>query len=90
MPEWHRVNLNLTPLTLQLVLLSILPVLKRMYCLTDVILILSSADGLFKLPYRIVFAVATLNSLYIFDTENTSPIAILAGLHYATITDITW
>ncbi|XP_057416845.1 chromatin assembly factor 1 subunit FAS2 isoform X2 [Lotus japonicus] len=50
----------------------------------------TDSDGLFKLPYRIVFAVATLNSLYIFDTENTSPIAILAGLHYATITDITW
>ncbi|KAL3021070.1 hypothetical protein AAZX31_05G178200 [Glycine max] len=46
--------------------------------------------GLFKLPYRIIFAVATLNSLYIYDTESTSPIAVLAGLHYAAITDITW
>lgn len=33
---------------------------------------------------------ATLNSLYIYDTESTSPIAVLAGLHYAAITDITW
>ncbi|KAL2342927.1 hypothetical protein Fmac_004212 [Flemingia macrophylla] len=49
-----------------------------------------SSAGLFKLPYRIIFAVATLNSLYIYDTESTSPIAILAGLHYAAITDITW
>ncbi|XP_061344212.1 chromatin assembly factor 1 subunit FAS2 [Gastrolobium bilobum] len=48
------------------------------------------SDGLFKLPYRIVFAVATLNSLYIYDTEGTSPIAVLAGLHYAAITDIAW
>ncbi|CAL5214579.1 unnamed protein product [Lathyrus oleraceus] len=50
----------------------------------------TNSDGLFKLPYRIVFAVATLNSLYIYDTESTSPIAIFAGLHYAPVTDITW
>ncbi|KAK7358831.1 hypothetical protein VNO77_00771 [Canavalia gladiata] len=50
----------------------------------------TNSAGLFKLPYRIIFAVATLNSLYIYDTESTSPIAILAGLHYAAITDITW
>ncbi|XP_027341888.1 chromatin assembly factor 1 subunit FAS2 isoform X2 [Abrus precatorius] len=49
-----------------------------------------NSAGLFKLPYRIIFAVATLNSLYIYDTESTSPIAILAGLHYAAVTDITW
>ncbi|CAJ1937837.1 unnamed protein product [Sphenostylis stenocarpa] len=49
-----------------------------------------NSAGLFKLPYRIIFAVATLNSLYIYDTESTSPLAILAGLHYASITDITW
>jgi len=53
-------------------------------------LFLFIADGLFMLPYRIVFAVATLNSLYIYDTESTSPIAIFAGLHYAPVTDITW
>ncbi|KAK4773526.1 hypothetical protein SAY87_028545 [Trapa incisa] len=50
----------------------------------------SNPAGLFKLPYRIVFAVATLNSLYIYDTESISPIAIFAGLHYAAITDIAW
>ncbi|KAK2438797.1 3-oxoacyl-[acyl-carrier-protein] synthase [Trifolium repens] len=50
----------------------------------------TNSDGLFKLPYRIVFAVATLNSLYIYDTESTSPLAIFAGLHYAPVTDITW
>lgn len=44
----------------------------------------------FKLPYRLIFAVATLNSLYIYDTESVPPIAILAGLHYAPITDIAW
>lgn len=47
-------------------------------------------DAPFKLPYRVVFAIATLNSLYIYDTESSSPIAIMAGLHYASITDIAW
>ncbi|KAJ7945256.1 Chromatin assembly factor 1 subunit like, partial [Quillaja saponaria] len=50
----------------------------------------TNTAGFFKLPYRLIFAVATLNSLYIYDTESTPPIAILAGLHYAAITDITW
>ncbi|KAJ0040754.1 hypothetical protein Pint_27244 [Pistacia integerrima] len=50
----------------------------------------SNSGGFFKLPYRLVFAIATLNSLYIYDTESVAPTAILAGLHYAAITDISW
>lgn len=50
----------------------------------------SANAGYFKLPYRLVFAVATLNSLYIYDTETVIPLAIFAGLHYAAITDVTW
>ncbi|XP_071715256.1 chromatin assembly factor 1 subunit FAS2-like [Rutidosis leptorrhynchoides] len=49
-----------------------------------------SSSSLFKLPYRLIFAVATLNSLYVYDTEGVEPIAVLAGLHYAAITDIAW
>ncbi|XP_042066681.1 chromatin assembly factor 1 subunit FAS2-like isoform X4 [Salvia splendens] len=44
----------------------------------------------FNLPYRLIFAVATLNSLYIYDTESIQPIVIVAGVHYAAITDIAW
>ncbi|KAL8236057.1 hypothetical protein R6Q59_017138 [Mikania micrantha] len=44
----------------------------------------------FKLPYRLIFAVVTLNSLYVYDTEGIEPLAVLAGLHYAAITDIAW
>ncbi|WOK94600.1 chromatin assembly factor 1 subunit [Canna indica] len=50
----------------------------------------SNSAGFFKLPYRVIFALATLNSLYIYDTESMPPIAIFAGLHYAAITDIAW
>ncbi|KAL5220525.1 hypothetical protein ABZP36_025238 [Zizania latifolia] len=50
----------------------------------------SQSDGFFKLPYRVIFAVATLDSLYVYDTESVAPILIHAGLHYAAITDIAW
>ncbi|KAL2551560.1 Chromatin assembly factor 1 subunit FAS2 [Forsythia ovata] len=50
----------------------------------------SETASSFKLPYRLIFAVATLNSLYIYDTECVQPIAIVAGIHYAAITDIAW
>ncbi|CAI8593611.1 unnamed protein product [Vicia faba] len=50
----------------------------------------TNSDGLFKLPYHIVFVVATLNSLYIYDTESTSPIAVFPGLHYALILLARW
>ncbi|GAB2280747.1 3-oxoacyl-[acyl-carrier-protein] synthase [Dionaea muscipula] len=50
----------------------------------------SGKAGPFNLPYRLIFAVATLNSLYIYDTESIAPVVIMAGLHYAAITDIAW
>ncbi|XP_024992970.1 chromatin assembly factor 1 subunit FAS2 [Cynara cardunculus var. scolymus] len=49
-----------------------------------------TSSSSFKLPYRLIFAVATLNSLYVYDTEGVEPIAVLAGLHYAAITDVAW
>jgi hypothetical protein len=44
----------------------------------------------FALPYRLIFAVATLDSLFIYDTQHSGPIVIFAGIHYAAITDIAW
>ncbi|GAV87154.1 WD40 domain-containing protein [Cephalotus follicularis] len=66
------------------------PVVAVRFCPVAFSLRGSTSAGFFKLPYRIIFAVATLNSLYIYDTESVPPIAILAGLHYAAITDIAW
>ncbi|XP_058788838.1 chromatin assembly factor 1 subunit B [Phymastichus coffea] len=42
------------------------------------------------LPYRMVFAVATDNSVIVYDTQQTSPIAIISNIHYTRLTDITW
>ncbi|KAJ4715286.1 Chromatin assembly factor 1 subunit FAS2 [Melia azedarach] len=66
------------------------PVVAVRFCPLAFTLRGSNSDGFFKLPYRLIFAIATLNSLYIYDTECIVPIAILAGLHYAAITDIAW
>lgn len=43
-----------------------------------------------KLPYRLVYAVATLDSIFLYDTQRATPIALLAGLHYAAISDVAW
>ncbi|XP_058097318.1 chromatin assembly factor 1 subunit FAS2 isoform X2 [Magnolia sinica] len=66
------------------------PILVVRFCPVVFSLRGSSSVSFFKMPYRVVFALATLNSLYIYDTESVAPIAILAGLHYAAITDISW
>lgn len=66
------------------------PIVAVRFCPLAFSLLGLSSSAFFKLPYRLIFAVATLNSLYIYNTESTQPIAILAGLHYAAITDISW
>ncbi|BGP09953.1 Chromatin assembly factor 1 subunit [Rhodotorula toruloides] len=45
---------------------------------------------LFDLPYRMVYAVATLDSVYLYDTQQAGPIAMFGNLHYAPFTDLTW
>ncbi|XP_075483038.1 chromatin assembly factor 1 subunit FAS2-like isoform X1 [Primulina tabacum] len=59
------------------------------YILIPNLLVLFAAP-FFKHPYRLIFAVATLNSLYLHDTECIQPLVIVAGVHYAAITDIAW
>ncbi|SCV73773.1 BQ2448_6203 [Microbotryum intermedium] len=52
-----------------------------------------SPDGvvsLFDLPYRMVYAIATMDCVYLYDTQQASPIAMFANLHYAPFTDLAW
>ena len=46
----------------------------------------------FDLSYRMVFAVATSETVMIYDTSGQGPLAVLGGLHFeaAPITDIAW
>lgn len=44
----------------------------------------------FALPYRMVYAVATQDSVLLYDTQQTTPICIVSNLHLATFTDLAW
>ncbi|KAG2187101.1 hypothetical protein INT44_004771 [Umbelopsis vinacea] len=44
----------------------------------------------FALPYRMVFAVATQDAVFVYDTQQSKPLCMLSGMHYASITDISW
>ncbi|TIA88450.1 hypothetical protein E3P99_02578 [Wallemia hederae] len=44
----------------------------------------------FDLPYRMVYAVVSKESVIIYDTQQLSPISILSNLHWAAFTDVTW
>ena len=44
----------------------------------------------FGLPYRIVYAVATQDSVLVYDTQQQTPLVVVSNLHYVTFTDVTW
>ncbi|BFZ18326.1 hypothetical protein BsWGS_21365 [Bradybaena similaris] len=46
--------------------------------------------SLFCLPYRVVFAVGTEDSVLIYDTQQTMPISLLKNIHYHQISDLSW
>jgi chromatin assembly factor 1 subunit B len=53
----------------------------------------SSATGpqpAFALPYRMVYAVATQDSVLIYDTQQLTPLCIVSNLHPTSFTDLTW
>ena len=48
-------------------------------------------DALVNLPHRMVFAVATMEEVIVYDTQDLGkPVAVVGGLHLATLTDIAW
>lgn len=42
------------------------------------------------LPYRMIYAVATKNSVFFYDTQQAVPFAIVSNIHYTRLTDLTW
>lgn len=57
---------------------------------SPVLYILSATKPVFSLPHKMVFAVATQDSVIIYDTEHLQPLGMLLNLHYLTITDLRW
>ena len=52
-----------------------------------------SVSGLipaFTLPYRMVYAVATQDAVFVYDTQQQTPLCIVSNLHFATFSDLTW
>ena len=45
---------------------------------------------LFRLPYRMVYALATQNTVAFYDTQQAEPFARVAKIHYIGLTDLTW
>ncbi|XP_057708567.1 chromatin assembly factor 1 subunit B [Corythoichthys intestinalis] len=46
--------------------------------------------NLFKLPYRMVFAVASEDSIFLYDTQQALPFGLVSNIHYHTLSDLTW
>ncbi len=47
-------------------------------------------EGLFKQPYFMVFAIATTNSVLIYNTDNMKPLYGMGNFHFAALTDMAW
>ena len=43
-----------------------------------------------SLPYRMVYAVASLDAVLMYDTQQATPFAYLSNMHYSGITDLAW
>uniref|UniRef100_A0A8C8DT70 Chromatin assembly factor 1, subunit B n=1 Tax=Oryzias sinensis TaxID=183150 RepID=A0A8C8DT70_9TELE len=46
--------------------------------------------NLFKLPYRMVFAVASEDSIFLYDTQQSPPFGLVSNIHYHTLSDLSW
>ena len=49
-----------------------------------------SYPPILNLPYRLIYAVATKDEVYIYDTQQSTPLSVVSDFHYATLTDIAW
>ena len=50
----------------------------------------SERPALLDLPYRMVFAVGTVEQVLIYTTECVYPLAVVGNTHFATINDFAW
>lgn len=49
-----------------------------------------NAASVFALPYRMMFAVATMDTVTIHDTQQAGPVCLFTKLHYDEFTDMSW
>jgi len=46
--------------------------------------------AMLNLPYRMMFAVSTIDNILVYHTQSIMPIAIVKSVHYDSINDISW
>ena len=49
-----------------------------------------TTGSVFALPYRMLYAVVTMDTVTIYDTQQASPFCLLSKLHYDEFTDMSW
>ena len=47
-------------------------------------------ETMLALPYRMVFAIASQNSVTFYDTQQCEPFAQVSRIHYVGLNDVTW
>ena len=47
-------------------------------------------ESMFKLDYRHIFAVASSDTVLLYDTQQSTPFGLISNIHYASITDLSW
>ncbi|KIJ64823.1 hypothetical protein HYDPIDRAFT_89390 [Hydnomerulius pinastri MD-312] len=50
----------------------------------------AGTGSVFALPYRMLYAVLTMDTVAIYDTQQAGPVCLLTKLHYDEFTDMTW
>ncbi|KAL0945830.1 hypothetical protein HGRIS_012114 [Hohenbuehelia grisea] len=50
----------------------------------------AGTGAIFALPYRMLFAVVTMDAVAIYDTQQAGPVCLLTKLHYDEFTDLSW
>jgi chromatin assembly factor 1 subunit B len=50
----------------------------------------SKAKPLFNFPYRMIYAVASKSSVYLYDTQQKIPFGMVSNIHYTRLTDLAW
>lgn len=48
------------------------------------------SGSVFALPYRMLYAVLTMDTVTIYDTQQAGPVCLLTKLHYDEFTDMSW
>lgn len=51
---------------------------------------LPPSGSVFALPYRMLYAVLTMDTVTIYDTQQAGPVCLLTKLHYDEFTDMSW